>query len=69
MRRSARIEVAFVQRTHIRGSAGLPPNKALKLTPESRAVTTCGTVLAAGAAVPALAVSAFWDQDWCAPIS
>jgi len=37
----------------------VPPTKALQLPPESRAVTTCGIVVAAGAAVPALAVSAF----------
>jgi hypothetical protein len=37
-----------------------PPNKALKLTPESHSATACGIVLAAGAAVPVLPVSAFW---------
>ena len=37
-----------------------PPNKALQLTPESLSAKTCGITLAAGGAVPALAVSAFW---------
>ena len=36
------------------------PNKALKLTPKSQALLTCGIVLAAGRAVPALTVSAVW---------
>jgi len=37
-----------------------PPNQALKLTPKSSFLSICGTVLAAGRAVPAPTVSAFW---------
>ena len=39
---------------------GLPPNKALKLTPKNYPLPICGTVLAENVSAPALTVSAVW---------